>query len=824
MKKLLTITVLMALAMSGMAQILNYDFSAECETGQTLYYRISSEEEHTVTLTFPYSTENPWFEGNYYQYHVMPQGELILPSTVTNNGINYYVTVIDNYAFCNCEELIGTLAIPEGIVSIGESAFFSCGFSSFVIPRTINFIDPSAFRFCSNRDSVIVDDNNPTYYSENNAIIKRNENTLVLACNTTTIPEYIENIGNYAFSGVGNGGDLIIPNSVKSIGERAFESCHFLGSLILSESLETIGYEAFRGSGLTGSLTIPNSVTELGAGAFLDVSFTGTLTLPSSISSIKGHTFAYTSFSGTLTIPNSVTQIGSMAFYGADFSELVLGSSVDTIGFGAFEDCSSLSGTLHLPSSINSIGIGAFRHTAFSELYSHNIVPPTLFNSSTFEGYDTNTPIHIPFGCTEAYQNAAGWNYFTNFIEASAPVVPDLYTIGYKDNNSATRTAKLYKNNALLHSIRVTGKQVTPYKIANDSEGNIYWMVVYSANSSTLQTEIWKNDELYLSTEGHNGVTIKDIYCLGDTLFYVGNTTTEEGIKVATVWTGNDFTPHWVLGDGQHDSFIYDADVDKNTNIPYFCGYITDTLKKASVWKASQLLYKQEPSGVQRASWASEISIDNGSIFTNGYLNYDNGFEIISIPTIWKDNERISNFSEPEFINCLYAYQDDYYFTFYYPHGMYYGVFKNGHELLQLSLNQNIQHIYGGFDDIYMVGKSDNKGSIWKNFELLSQLDGCDVIIDILAVEATDVNTTFDEPTDNGYAVYPNPTNGVLFVETLQAMSLPAKTEYRITNLMGQSLLQGHITAEKQQINIDNLPAGLYFITIAGETQKFVIE
>ena len=77
---------------------------------------------------------------------------------------------------------------------------------------------------------------------------------------------------------------------------------------------------------------------------------------------------------------------------------------------------------------------------------------------------------------------------------------------------------------------------------------------------------------------------------------------------------------------------------------------------------------------------------------------------------------------------------------------------------------------------------------------------------------------------DNGYAVYPNPTNGTLFVETQHATSLPAETEYHITNLMGQTLLQGQITAEKQQINIDNLPAGLYFITIAGETQKFVIE
>ena len=650
MKKLLTITVLMVLAMSGMAQILNYDFSAECETGQTLYYRISSEEEHTVTLTFPYSTENPWFEGNYYQYHVMPQGELILPSTVTNNGINYYVTVIDNYAFCNCEELTGTLAIPEGIVSIGESAFFSCGFSSFVIPRTINFIDPSAFRFCSNRDSVVVDDNNPTYYSENNAIIKRNENTLVLACNTTTIPEYIENIGNYAFSGVGNGGDLIIPNSVKSIGERAFESCHFLGSLILSESLETIGYEAFRGSGLTGSLTIPNSVNEIGAGAFLSVSFTGTLTLPSSISSIKGHTFAYTNFSGILTIPNSVTQIGSMAFYRADFSELVLGSSVDTIGFGAFEDCSSLSGTLHLPSSINSIGIGAFRHTSFSELYSHNIVPPTLFNSSTFEGYDTNTPIHIPFGCTEAYQNAEGWNYFTNFIEEE----PILYTDYEPD------TCKFITSN--------------------------------------------------------------------------------------------------------HESdFMFDIDHDGTVDMTV-SGYT-----------------------------------QHGVVFVN--IAMSNGFQLC------RSNE--TTILNADTINWFQA--DD---------------LSNGFPLdsyrKRFGFRKTVgEHYFYGWMEIYWDGIFVPEGKMI----YLDRMAFCTIHDYTLTWGQTTFNESVEEETfENVFSVYPNPTNCVLFVETLQATTLLAKTEYRITNLMGQSLLQGHITTEKQQINIDNLRAGMYFITFAGETRKFVVE
>lgn len=71
-------------------------------------------------------------------------------------------------------------------------------------------------------------------------------------------------------------------------------------------------------------------------------------------------------------------------------------------------------------------------------------------------------------------------------------------------------------------------------------------------------------------------------------------------------------------------------------------------------------------------------------------------------------------------------------------------------------------------------------------------------------------------------SIYPNPANDILFVETEHAPSLPDQS-YRITNLMGQTLLSGNITAENQQIDIEELPAGMYFITFAGETRKFVV-
>ena len=71
--------------------------------------------------------------------------------------------------------------------------------------------------------------------------------------------------------------------------------------------------------------------------------------------------------------------------------------------------------------------------------------------------------------------------------------------------------------------------------------------------------------------------------------------------------------------------------------------------------------------------------------------------------------------------------------------------------------------------------------------------------------------------------VYPNPANDILFVETRSIASQPAQT-YRITNLMGQTVLSGSINDEKQQIDIKELPVGMYFITVGGQTVKFVVK
>ena len=72
--------------------------------------------------------------------------------------------------------------------------------------------------------------------------------------------------------------------------------------------------------------------------------------------------------------------------------------------------------------------------------------------------------------------------------------------------------------------------------------------------------------------------------------------------------------------------------------------------------------------------------------------------------------------------------------------------------------------------------------------------------------------------------VYPNPTNGILFVETHGRASQRTDQSYRITNLMGQILQIGSIMGDSQSLDVSALPAGMYLLTIDGATVKFVVK
>ena len=280
MKRVLrTALLVLLLGVVGMMKMYAYDFSAVCSTGQTLYYNITNSTNHYVEVTYPASNNSPWINCT------MPTGALVIPGTVSYNGITYSVKSIGIKTFQTCRGLT-SVTIPNSVTSIGDSAFALCtGLTSITIPNSVTSIGVAAFSRCSSLISV-------------------------------TIPNSVTSIGDCAFYGCEFLESVTIPNSVTSIGNCAFYSCWGLTSIGIPNSVTSIGNCAFYSCwGLT-SIGIPNSVTSIGESAFRNCSGLTSVAIGNSVTSIGNYAFCRCSRLTSVTIPNSVTSIGNGAFYG----------------------------------------------------------------------------------------------------------------------------------------------------------------------------------------------------------------------------------------------------------------------------------------------------------------------------------------------------------------------------------------------------------------------------------------------------------------------------------------------------------------------------
>ena len=434
-----------------------YDFSTECETGQTLYYRIIDSANYEVALTHP--APYSYVTLDYWEGYDKPVGDIVFPSEVTHEGQTYTVTVIDDGAFMWCTGMTGTLVIPNTVTFIGYNAFDGCyrftgsleipdgvtiigrmafnsmnditsvsipnsviaigtkAFASFWkitslwIPESVTYLAPGAFWACEKLVTLEVDENNPVYYSESNAVIERETKRLVQATKTTVIPEDITIIGAMAFEAVENKGNLVIPQSVISIEDEAFKYAHFTGTLNLPENLEYIGKYAFYFSYCTGALYIPDGVSFIGEYTFTNSGFSE-IHLPKSLRTIEGNTF-----------------------YNCTRLEMVeIQSEVDSIGSGVFQYCNRL----------NCLKV-------------HCEVPPECWYSA-FSGVSRDIPIHIPVGTLAEYQSAPYWNEFTNFIEDGLMSVDE--------NEASPIQISVYPNPA-KDFVRIEGAEAAEVQVYN---------------------------------------------------------------------------------------------------------------------------------------------------------------------------------------------------------------------------------------------------------------------------------------------------------------------------------------------------------------------
>ena len=344
--------------------------------------------------------------------------EVVIPSKIGGKK----VTSIGEYAFFGWSS-ITSVTIPDTVTNIGKDAFCGCeGLTSVTIPGSVTNIGISAFWDTPwlsgyKSDFVIVGNNILIHYKGDgeNVTIPNSVKTIgdgsfdVHVCKSlksVTIPDSVTRIGKYAFSGCNKLENVTIPDSVTTIDSNAFSRCNNLENITIPDSVTSIGDSAFSDCRSLDSITIPNSMTSISDNAFIDC-------------------WALTS----VTIPPTVTSLGDYAFSGCrSLESITIPDSVTNIGKGAFSNCTSLK-SVTIPNSVTSIGGYGFSGTPWLENYPDEFVivgknilieykgneesvtlPKTVTSISggAFSGDDMFAYISIPVSVINIDDNAFG--------------------------------------------------------------------------------------------------------------------------------------------------------------------------------------------------------------------------------------------------------------------------------------------------------------------------------------------------------------------------------------------------------------------------------
>lgn len=210
-----------------------------------------------------------------------------------------------------------------------------------------------------------------------------------------TLPEGIDRIEKFVFSGCRNLVSVDIPESVRSIERWAFSDCVSLESVEFPEGLDCIRSKAFSGCSL--SFYIPANVRVIEPEG---LGYPRELTVdPESVFFIVSDSILYDKDmtkvivcsslrSGRIELPSSVVELGECSFRNCDVGEIYLSENMEKIGRYAFYQCNDL-----------------------SSIYINKVIPPVF--DYTWLGYDQKDPqtiiptLYVPYESVQAYEKAS---------------------------------------------------------------------------------------------------------------------------------------------------------------------------------------------------------------------------------------------------------------------------------------------------------------------------------------------------------------------------------------------------------------------------------
>ena len=327
--------------------------------------------------------------------------------SLTSITIPDSVTSIGEDAFSNCDSLT-SITIPDSVTSIGDYAFSGCdSLTSITIPDSVTSIGDYAFSGCDSLTSITIPD---SVTSIGNCAF-----TQCISLTSITIPDSVTSIGNHAFDSCESLTSITIPDSVTSIGVFAFEYCISLTSITVNKNNDYYSSDEYGvlfnkektllmhyPAGKTStSYIIPDSVTSIGDRAFSWCISLTSITIPDGVTSIGNSAFSFCFSLTSITIPDSVTIIDNWAFeYCTSLTSITINNP----------DCEIYDSEGTINSGATIYGYCGSTAQAYAEKYNRNFVAEHYYSAEA-----TTPATHLTEGIM-TYTCACGDTY-TEVIE-----------------------------------------------------------------------------------------------------------------------------------------------------------------------------------------------------------------------------------------------------------------------------------------------------------------------------------------------------------------------------------------------------------------------
>ncbi|MDD6202575.1 MAG: leucine-rich repeat protein, partial [Lachnospiraceae bacterium] len=441
---------------------------ANCTSLSQVYIPASLEEVHLGQFEgCPLDGSGVTFGDNITQI----PNYLFAKSSIKKIAIPDTVTEIGNYAFQYCENL-ESIDFSDNTRTIGKYAFYGCtALKELQLPSGVTEIGSHTFGGCTSIEEVILPKGLTTLGSNttgcvfdgctslSRVFIPKSLTTIgagaggcglfsncPLDGNDFEFEDGIEAIPEYLFE-KSNIKEIVIPDTVKTIGQYAFSNCDSLTGITLSEGLQSIDKFAFYKCAALKNIQIPDSVTSLGTNIFDGCTYLDKfpVSVNSKLEGIPKYAFANTQNIKSVRIPKNVTVIAESAFNSSAVENVTIGESVSTIDLNAFKNCTKLVKvdmstatslktfgnyvfdgcskleSMELPSSVETVGTYVFNGcTALKSVKLSTGM--SAISNYMFSGCSALTSIVVPFRVTKignyAFQNCSSLQTIT--IPASA--------------------------------------------------------------------------------------------------------------------------------------------------------------------------------------------------------------------------------------------------------------------------------------------------------------------------------------------------------------------------------------------------------------------